>query len=309
MDEKEFLIKECIVSDSLKYYSSKIEDQDNTLLFSNDKSKGLFLRIRDSKIKDFISLYKKSKSKGLTVDEYSRELLETNKASIILVKLDNKQLGPPISSKEVWAAGVTYSDSMKERQAESDTPDVYAKVYSAERPEIFFKATQDRIQGPYDQVGIRSDSGWDVPEAELALVIISREIAGYTIGNDMSSRLIEGENPLYLPQAKIYDKSCSIGPCIVSVESISDPQNLQVKLEIERNDIQVFEGECSTSQMKRSCNEIADWVQRHNEIPDGTIILTGTGIIPLQNFTLQQNDLITIQIEKIGKIVNEVVLV
>ena len=118
----------------------------------------------------------------------------------------------PIFPQEVWAAGVTYSDSMRERQAESDSPDVYAKVYSAERPEIFFKGTGDRMQPPNSDLGIRSDSGWDVPESELAVIIINGEIAGYTIGNDMSSRSIEGENPLYLPQAKVYNKSFSIGP-------------------------------------------------------------------------------------------------
>ena len=308
MNNKE-LIKEKIINNPLKYYSRKGETENPSLLFSNNDSEGLFLCIPDLEIKDFVSLYKRSKNMGMTIDDCSRELLKYNNSSFFIYSLDNNQLGPPIASKEVWAAGVTYSDSMKERQAESDTPDIYAKVYNAERPEIFFKATQDRIQGPFDQVGIRADSGWDVPEAELAIVIISGEIAGYTIGNDMSSRLIEGENPLYLPQAKIYEKSCSIGPCIVSPETVSDPQDLQVQLKIMRDGNQVFEGECSTSQMKRSCAEIADWIQRHNKLPDGTIVLTGTGIIPPQNFTLKQRDLITIEIEKIGKIINEVVLV
>ena len=143
-------------------------------------------------------------------------------------------LQSPIYPQEVWAAGVTYSDSMRERQAESDSPDVYAKVYNAERPEIFFKGTGDRMQPPEDELGIRKDSGWDVPESELAVVIIDGDIAGFTIGNDMSSRSIEGENPLYLPQAKVYNKSFSIGPCIISSEGI-DPQNLKVSLKIFRD--------------------------------------------------------------------------
>jgi len=155
----------------------------------------------------------------------------------------------PIFPQEVWAAGVTYSDSMRERQAESDSPDVYAKVYNAERPEIFFKGTGDRMQPPNSDLGIRSDSGWDVPESELAVIIINGEIAGYTIGNDMSSRSIEGENPLYLPQAKVYNKSFSIGPCIISSENI-DPQDLKVGLKIYRNEKMVFNGNSSTKEMK-----------------------------------------------------------
>ena len=126
------------------------------------------------------------------------------------------KLMPPVLAPEVWAAGVTYQDSMRERQAESGTPDVYAKVYAADRPEVFFKATADRLVAPYGEVGIRSDSTWDVPEPELAFVLFDGRIVGYTCGNDMSSRSIEGANPLYLPQAKVYDRSCSIGPCFAT---------------------------------------------------------------------------------------------
>ena len=214
----------------------------------------------------------------------------------------------PLYPQEVWAAGVTYSDSMRERQAESDSPDVYAKVYNAERPEIFFKGTGDRMQPPEGELGIRKDSGWDVPESELAVVLIHGEIAGFTIGNDMSSRSIEGENPLYLPQAKVYNKSFSIGPCIISSEGI-DPQNLKVKLKIFRDGEVVFCGNSNTSKMKRNVIELVDWLQRSNDLPEVAILLTGTGIIPQQDFTLKEDDIVEIEIEKIGKLRNKIVLV
>ena len=214
----------------------------------------------------------------------------------------------PIFPQEVWAAGVTYSDSMRERQAESDSPDVYAKVYSAERPEIFFKGTGDRMQPPNSDLGIRSDSGWDVPESELAVIIINGEIAGYTIGNDMSSRSIEGENPLYLPQAKVYNKSFSIGPCIISSENI-DPQDLKVELKIYRNEKMVFNGNSSTKEMKRNVIELVDWLQRSNDLPEVAVLMTGTGIIPQQDFTLKQDDVVEISIEKIGTLKNKISLV
>ena len=217
-------------------------------------------------------------------------------------------LQSPIFPQEVWAAGVTYSDSMRERQAESDSPDVYAKVYNAERPEIFFKGTGDRMQPPNSDLGIRSDSGWDVPESELAVIIINGEIVGYTIGNDMSSRSIEGENPLYLPQAKVYNKSFSIGPCIISSENI-DPQDLEVGLKIFRNDEVVFEGISSTKEMKRNVTELVDWLQRSNDMPEVAVLMTGTGIIPPQDFTLKQDDIVEISIEKIGTLRNKISLV
>ena len=214
----------------------------------------------------------------------------------------------PIFPQEVWAAGVTYSDSMRERQAESDSPDVYAKVYSAERPEIFFKGTGDRMQPPNSDLGIRSDSGWDVPESELAVIIINGEIAGYTIANDMSSRSIERENPLYLPQAKVYNKSFSIGPCIISSENI-DPQDLKVELKIYRNEKMVFDGNSSTKEMKRNVIELVDWLQRSNDLPEVAVLMTGTGIIPQQDFTLKQDDIVEISIEKIGTLRNKISLV
>ena len=214
----------------------------------------------------------------------------------------------PYTPTEIWAAGVTYKSSELERKRESETPDVYAKVYNSERPEIFFKATKERSVGPFDEIGIRQDSHWNVPEAELALVLYQNEIVGYTIGNDMSSRSIEGENPLYLPQAKVYNKSFSIGPCIISSEGI-DPQNLKVGLKIFRNGEVVFDGNSSTKEMKRNVAELVDWLQRSNDLPEVAVLMTGTGIIPPQEFTLKQDDTVEISIEKIGTLRNKISLV
>lgn len=219
------------------------------------------------------------------------------------------KLGRPFVPPEVWAVGVTYQDSMKERQAESGTPDVYAKVYTADRPEVFFKATPSRVVAPYDAVGIRADSEWNVPEPELSFVLFDGRIAGYTVGNDMSSRTIEGANPLYLPQAKVYDRACSIGPCFVTADSVPHPQDLTVRLRIDRSGEEAFSGSTSTSMMIRDCEYLADWLQRHNPVPDGTTVLTGTGVIPPAGFTLRDTDIITIGIDSIGQLVNPVAVV
>ncbi len=213
----------------------------------------------------------------------------------------------PVDAPEVWAFGVTYADSMRERQAESDSPDVYAKVYNADRPESFFKATGARVAPPFGEVGIRADSSWDVPEPELSFVLFGSQIVGYTAGNDMSSRSIEGTNPLYLPQAKVYDKSASFGPSVVSAEAFGDSQNTNISLEIEREGSLVFSDKANTSSMKRSCAELGDWLQRHNSVPDGTVVMTGTGIIPPPEFTLRTGDTVSIEVEKVGRLINQVI--
>lgn len=258
---------------------------------------------------DFSELYLIAKESGLSPDKYVEKLISSKNLPRFEGEVEESLILSPIFPQEVWAAGVTYSDSMRERQAESDTPDVYAKVYSADRPEIFFKGTGERMQGPNEELGIREDSGWDVPESELAVVIINGEIAGYTIGNDMSSRSIEGENPLYLPQAKVYNKSFSLGPCIASKDEIEDPQNLKVELSITRKDNIVFQGESSTSEMKRNVYELVEWLQKSNDLPQTAVLMTGTGIIPPQDFTLNEGDIVSISIEKIGKLTNKIVLV
>ena len=253
-----------------------------------------------------MDLFKSSLITGLSVDKLTEKLIK--KFSINETYI-NGSLLIPFDAPEVWAFGVTYMDSMKERQSESDTPDVYAKVYNADRPEAFFKGTTDRIQPPLGDVGIRSDSTWDVPEPELAFMIMNSKIAAFTVGNDMSSRSIEGENPLYLPQAKVYDKSLSIGPFIVPIDNVEDPQDLEVKMSIFRENNLVFEGTTNTSNMKRNCEYLLDWLLRHNSVPDGTIVLTGTGIIPPPEFSLKESDNIRIKITGIGELVNSVVKV
>ena len=218
-------------------------------------------------------------------------------------------LDRPFDPPEVWAAGVTYKSSEMERRRESDTPDVYSKVYAAERPELFLKATAERCVGPFESVGIRPDSEWNVPEPELAFVTFRGDIVGYTIGNDMSSRSIEGENPLYLPQAKVYDRSCAIGPCFVTPESIGDPHDLSVSCVVSRDGTEAFRGETSTSLMARKCEELSDWLHRHNTIPNMTAVLTGTPVVPPPDFTLAEGDVVTIEIQGIGVLENDVVVV
>lgn len=218
-------------------------------------------------------------------------------------------LAPVGSKQELWACGVTYLRSKIGRQEESKDAgggDFYAKVYEAERPEVFFKSNPHRIVGHNSKVRIRKDSTWDVPEPELTLVVSSSgKIIGYTIGNDMSSRSIEGENPLYLPQAKTYDACAAIGPCIYVTEEALSP-NTTIRLEINRKSKTVFEGNIAISQMKRTPEELVSFVFRECSFPYGCLIMTGTGIVPEHDFTLKSGDEIKISIEGIGTLVNEV---
>lgn len=215
----------------------------------------------------------------------------------------------PIGSQELWACGVTYLRSKIGRQEESKDAgggDFYARVYEAERPEVFFKSTPHRVVGPNEKVRIRKDSTWDVPEPELTLVVTSSgKIVGYTIGNDMSSRSIEGENPLYLPQAKTYDGSAAVGPCVYVTNQPLD-RSTNIHLEILRNAKKVFEGNVPLSQMKRTPEELVSFVFRECSFPQGCYIMTGTGIVPDNDFTLQTGDEIKIAIDNIGELINVV---
>jgi 2-dehydro-3-deoxy-D-arabinonate dehydratase len=221
----------------------------------------------------------------------------------------NSGLEAPIQSQELWASGVTYYRSKVGRQEESKAAgggDFYAHVYEAERPELFFKATSHRIVGPGGKVRIRKDSTWNVPEPELTLMITSSgKIVGYTIGNDMSSRSIEGENPLYLPQAKTYDGCAAIGPCIYVTEEPL-PGDTIIYLEIKRKKVKVFEGNVDIKQMKRKPEELVSYLYRECSFPHGSMLLTGTGIVPPNNFNLQSGDEILITINPIGTLVNTV---
>ncbi|MBD3629112.1 fumarylacetoacetate hydrolase family protein [Cyclobacterium sp.] len=216
---------------------------------------------------------------------------------------------PPVENQEVWASGVTYYRSKLGRQEESKDSGggtFYEKVYLAERPELFMKATGPRVKGHLQNVRIRKDSTWDVPEPELTLVVSSSgKIIGYTIGNDMSSRSIEGENPLYLPQAKIYDGCAALGPCIFVTDSPL-PATSEIKLEIIRESNLVFSDAISIDQIKRDFNQLVEFLFREYSFPKGAFLMTGTGIVPDQSFTLKSGDVIKIHIDKIGTLINTV---
>jgi 2-dehydro-3-deoxy-D-arabinonate dehydratase len=216
----------------------------------------------------------------------------------------------PVQGQEVWAAGVTYATSRSARNEESGGHDFYDRVYDAERPEVFFKAAPGRVRGPGAQIGVRKDSGWDVPEPELALVIgADAEILGYTIGNDVSSRSIEGENPLYLPQAKTYTGSCALGPAIVPAQDAPDPDEMEIRLTISRDGGTVFEGETQTALLKRKPPELVRWLYKAYEFPVGAVLLTGTSIVPAKEFTLLAGDEVRIAITGLGELVNTVEVV
>ena len=223
--------------------------------------------------------------------------------------IDEEAILPPVANQELWACGVTYLRSKVGRQEESKATggaDFYAKVYEAERPEVFFKSTPHRIVGHKAKVNIRKDSTWDVPEPELTLAVTSSgKIIGYTIGNDMSSRSIEGENPLYLPQAKTYDACAAVGPCIYVTDKPLDT-NTMIHLEINRDNQKVFEGSVAVSQIKRSLQELVSFVYRECSFPHGALIMTGTGIVPGHDFTLKSGDEIIISIDNIGSLINTV---
>jgi 2-dehydro-3-deoxy-D-arabinonate dehydratase len=217
-------------------------------------------------------------------------------------------LKAPIDRQEVWAAGVTYLRSRDARMEESSQRDVYDRVYDADRPELFLKATPNRVSGPGEAIAIRGDSGWDVPEPELAILLNTRgELVGYTIGNDVSSRSIEGENPLYLPQAKVYSGCAALGPTVVTVDELPDVSNLEIQLTIRRGGTALFQDSTATSQLHRTLPDLIAYLLRDNEYPAGVFLMTGTGIVPPSEFTLQDGDEVEIRIAGIGSLVNPVV--
>jgi 2-dehydro-3-deoxy-D-arabinonate dehydratase len=225
--------------------------------------------------------------------------------------LGEVQLLAPVEQQEVWAAGVTYLRSKTARMEESDfSATAYDRVYAAERPEIFFKSLPEKVVGTNEPVGIRRDAVWNVPEPELALVLNSRgQIVGHTIGNDMSSRDIEGENLLYLPQAKTYHRSCALGPWIHLGATEAEARGWKIKIEIRRGGQIVFAGETSVGQIKRSFGELAEFLFRSQIFPHGAVLLTGTGVVPPDTFTLHEQDLIEIEIGGIGLLKNTVAVV
>jgi len=225
------------------------------------------------------------------------------------VAIKSAKLLPPIDSQEVWAAGVTYKRSQTARMEESETAaSCYDRVYASPRPEIFFKATPHRVRGTGEELRIRSDATWNVPEPELALVISpSLQIVGFTIGNDMSSRDIEGDNPLYLPQAKMYNQCCGLGPWITLADSMPARDQIDITLKIFRGGQCVFDQATSVSQMARTFESLVEWLGRDNSFPSGAFLLTGTGIVPNSDFTLAVADRVDIQITGIGMLSNTIV--
>src|SRR5438876_4126428 len=246
--------------------------------------------------------------------ESSDAIAQVNKfllQSLPRLPLREVRLCAPVERQEVWAAGVTYLRSKTARIEESDfCASAYDKVYGADRPELFFKSMPEKVVAHGDPVGIRRDARWNVPEPELALVINSRgQIVGHTIGNDMSSRDIEGENLLYLPQAKVYHRSCALGPWIVIGASESEARSWRIQLQIRRAGHAVFDGETSIGQIKRSFDELVGFLFRSQQFPHGVVLLTGTGIVPPDHFTLQLHDLVRISISGVGMLENAVAVV
>ena len=217
------------------------------------------------------------------------------------------RLLPPIATQPVWAAGVTYERSKVGREAESlSAADVYSLVYDAERPELFFKSTADQVVAPGEPIGVRRDSAWNAPEPELVLVIdAGMRPVGFTVGNDVSSRSIEGENPLYLPQAKVYELSCALGPCIVAWEDLALPA--AIHLSVERGGSVAFEGDTSTAAIHRRLEDLVDWLGRAMAFERGAFLMTGTGIVPPESFSLTAGDVVVITIDGIGTLRNPVI--
>ena len=239
------------------------------------------------------------------------ELVRLSQTVLPEYPLDGIRLVTPVEAQEVWAAGVTYLRSKQARMEESEfSATAYDRVYEAERPEIFFKSIADKVVSPGDAVGIRRDARWSVPEPELALVINSSgTVVGFTVGNDMSSRDIEGENLLYLPQAKIYTGSCAVGPWIVAGATEDDARHWTIQLEIRRGTQTVFSGETTAGQLKRRFAELVDYLFRSQAFPHGVILLTGAGIVPPDSFTLEAGDTVRITISGIGTLDNPVTVV
>ncbi len=223
--------------------------------------------------------------------------------------LETVQLLAPLDDHEVWGAGVTYERSKQARQEESESGgSFYDAVYRAERPELFFKATPSRVAGPGVPVRVRADTRWCVPEPELAVVLSPRlQIVGFTIGNDVSARDIEGENPLYLPQAKVYDACCALGPWVTLAADMPPLREVEIRLVIDRDGRAVFEGGTSVGRMARRLDDLIAWLGRDNRFPNGVVLLTGTGVVPPDDFSLRRGDIVKITVDGIGTLTNPVV--
>ncbi|MHB1560403.1 MAG: fumarylacetoacetate hydrolase family protein [Isosphaeraceae bacterium] len=248
-------------------------------------------------------------SRILHAEDPEKVIRDSRRVSIAPVPLAKVEVLPPLDHQEVWGAGVTYERSKVAREEESESAATfYDRVYTADRPELFFKATPNRVAGPGQPIRVRRDSRWSVPEPELALVLSpSLKLVGFTVGNDVSARDIEGENPLYLPQAKVYDGSCALGPVITLASAMPPRASIGIRLEIERGSEVVYRGETSLARMARTLEDLIDWLGREDRFPNGVILLTGTGIVPPDDFSLEAGDRVAIEIDGIGTLVNPVV--
>lgn len=245
---------------------------------------------------------------GMSAEERLQRLAALRRSAVAAYPLQNVVLRAPIDEQEVWAAGVTYEMSRDARMEESGSDDLYAQVYRSDRPELFFKASGWRCVGQGQAIGIRADSDWDVPEPELTLVLDAhKEIAGYTIGNDVSSRAIEGENPLYLPQAKIYYASCALGPWIMLPEEVENVSDFEISMSISRDGNEIWSGTTSTARLHRSLDDLVDYLFRALDFPGGVFLMTGTGLVPPAGYTLETSDEVRIDIHTIGTLRNRAI--
>jgi 2-dehydro-3-deoxy-D-arabinonate dehydratase len=286
----------------MRYY--RAERNGGTSLLAAQGSTAYDLTETEPAPSSFLELASAASLTGGTVDDVADNLV--GQAPTVDLEAVADDLLRPLDPDEVWGAGVTYAISQEARQEEGGLAEAYLNAYEGERPEVYFKATPSRTVGPGEQVGIRGDSEWDVPEPEMAIVLYEDDIVGFTVGNDVCSRDIERENLLYLPQSKTYAKSCAIGPCVSSPESIEDPLDVEMHMTIERDGETVFEEGTSTDQMVRTCEELVDFYTRYNEVPELSVLLTGTSIIPPDDVTLHEGDEVAIEIENIGTLENTV---
>ncbi|WP_435361777.1 fumarylacetoacetate hydrolase family protein [Haloarchaeobius sp. DFWS5] len=280
---------------------------DDRLVVVDDDGDAYDLTTASADLGSFTALARTANASDRSVDDIAADRIpDAEQISTDRLAAD---VGLPVLPQEVWAAGVTYHISEQAREAESGKPEVYLDVYEGERPELFLKATPSRTVGPGEAIGVRGDSEWDVPEPELGIVLHRGEVVGYTVGNDVSSRDIEGENPLYLPQAKVYDRCCAIGPCVATAATVGDPHDLTMSLTIERDGEVVFDDSTTTAEMATTCETLVEYLRRHNTLPETVVLLTGTGLVPPASFSLDEGDEVSITIEGIGTLVNESVVV
>lgn len=257
---------------------------------------------------DPVALWDALRALGLSFTDACRALATGSTVSFAALQQDRLLL-PPVVAEEIWASGVTYERSRVARNAETQIKDnVYDKVYTAERPELFFKGTYNRLVAPEQPVHLRSDSHWMVPEPEVSLVLSAHgEIVGWTLGNDLSARDIEGVNPLYLPQAKVFTGSCAIGPSLLWNTGEEHPADWVIGLEIERGATVAFSGTVAFSQLRRDVAQLVAYLRHDNAVPPGTVLMTGTGIVPPDDFTLEAGDIISVSVAEIGILRNPVV--